>query len=141
MPSKKRFPKFEPLSQKKIASAEKLLQKSKDSIPSPKELSSKLKDSIPSPKELSSKLKDGIPLPKELSSKLKDSIPSPKELSSKLKQGFAIGIEKTKYLCVSAGGNSKLCRIVAVKSFGDVTEGDLGGFIENESNLSQQGDC
>lgn len=32
-----------------------------------------------------------------------------------------------------------LYRIKALKSFGDVKEGDLGGFIENEDNLSQDG--
>jgi len=30
----------------------------------------------------------------------------------------------------------KLYRIKAKKSFGNVTKGDLGGFIENDSNLS-----
>lgn len=33
----------------------------------------------------------------------------------------------------------KLFRIKAVKSFADVKVGDLGGYIENESNLSQDG--
>lgn len=32
-------------------------------------------------------------------------------------------------------------RIVALKSFGNVTEGDSGGWIEKESNLSQSGDA
>jgi len=35
----------------------------------------------------------------------------------------------------------KLFRIRALKSFGDVKEGDLGGYVEKEENLSQDGDC
>ena len=35
----------------------------------------------------------------------------------------------------------KLFRIRALKSFGDVKEGDLGGYVEKEENLSQNGDC
>ena len=34
-----------------------------------------------------------------------------------------------------------LHRIEAVRDFGNVRKGDKGGFIENESNLSQRGDC
>ena len=34
-----------------------------------------------------------------------------------------------------------LHRIRALKDFGDVKKGDLGGFIEKEENLSQDGDC
>ena len=32
-------------------------------------------------------------------------------------------------------------RIKALRSFGDVTEGDLGGYVESEENLSHEGDC
>ena len=32
-------------------------------------------------------------------------------------------------------------RIVALKSFGDVKEGDVGGFVDSEANLSQKGNC
>jgi len=33
-------------------------------------------------------------------------------------------------------------RIVALKSFGgDVKEGDVGGFVASEANLSQEGNC
>tara|TARA_B110000503_G_C7114660_1_gene399773 strand:- start:1389 stop:1691 length:303 start_codon:yes stop_codon:yes gene_type:complete len=32
-------------------------------------------------------------------------------------------------------------RIRALKDFSDVKAGDLGGFVEHESNLSQNGDC
>ncbi len=38
-------------------------------------------------------------------------------------------------------GYNKLYRIRALKSFGDVQEGDIGGWIEKESNLSHQGDA
>lgn len=34
-----------------------------------------------------------------------------------------------------------LHQIVATKSFGSVREGDLGGWIESEANLSQEGEC
>jgi hypothetical protein len=32
-------------------------------------------------------------------------------------------------------------RIRALKDFSDVKAGDLGGFVESESNLSHNGDC
>lgn len=35
----------------------------------------------------------------------------------------------------------RLTRIRALKDFGDVKAGDLGGWVEKESNLSQEGDC
>ncbi len=35
----------------------------------------------------------------------------------------------------------KLYRICALRDFGDVKAGDLGGFVELEANLSHQGDC
>ena len=38
-------------------------------------------------------------------------------------------------------GSKTLYRIKALKDFGSVKEGDLGGFIESEKNLSQEGDC
>ena len=34
-----------------------------------------------------------------------------------------------------------LYRIRALKDFGDVLEGEVGGYIENKSNLSQRGNC
>lgn len=37
--------------------------------------------------------------------------------------------------------NTKLYRIEALKDFGDVKKGDLGGFVEKEDNLSQKGNC
>jgi carbonic anhydrase/acetyltransferase-like protein (isoleucine patch superfamily) len=37
-------------------------------------------------------------------------------------------------------GPTKLYRIKALRSFNDVEEGDLGGFVESEKNLSHQGD-
>ena len=38
-------------------------------------------------------------------------------------------------------GNKKLFQIQALKDFSNVKVGDLGGFIEKESNLSQDGDA
>lgn len=38
-------------------------------------------------------------------------------------------------------GYMTLYQIRALKDFGDVKAGDLGGYIEQESNLSQDGDC
>jgi len=34
-----------------------------------------------------------------------------------------------------------MLRIIALKDFSDVKKGDIGGLIQNESNLSQEGDC
>lgn len=47
-------------------------------------------------------------------------------------------ILKDDYVCLSEG---KAYRIKALKSFNDVKAGDLGGYIQNESNLSHDGDC
>ena len=38
-------------------------------------------------------------------------------------------------------GDKTLHRIEALKDFSDVKKGYKGGFIENEENLSQSGDC
>ena len=38
-------------------------------------------------------------------------------------------------------GRKTLHRIVALKAFSNVKIGDLGGYVESESNLSQEGDC
>lgn len=38
-------------------------------------------------------------------------------------------------------GNVMLHRIKAVRDFGDVEVGDLGGWIEQEENLSHEGNC
>lgn len=38
-------------------------------------------------------------------------------------------------------GFKKLHRIRALKDFGDVKKGDLGGYVETMDNLSQEGDC
>lgn len=38
-------------------------------------------------------------------------------------------------------GGLKLHRIRALRDFGDVRKGDLGGFIEREMNLWHTGDC
>ena len=37
--------------------------------------------------------------------------------------------------------NKTLYRIKALRDFGDVKAGDLGGYVESEKNLSQEGDC
>lgn len=34
-----------------------------------------------------------------------------------------------------------LYRIKALRDFGDVKKGELGGYLENEDNLSHEGDC
>lgn len=38
-------------------------------------------------------------------------------------------------------GNKLLHRIKAIRSFNDVKEGDLGGYIQSEKNLSHEGNC
>jgi len=43
------------------------------------------------------------------------------------------------YLEISA--TSKLFRIKALRDFSDVKKGQLGGFVQNEYNLSHEGDC
>ena len=35
----------------------------------------------------------------------------------------------------------KLYRIRALKDFNDIKKGDLGGWVSNENNLSQKGNC
>lgn len=35
----------------------------------------------------------------------------------------------------------KLYRIKALRDFSDVKKGDIGGYVESEKNLSQEGDC
>ena len=42
---------------------------------------------------------------------------------------------------ITAENGRTLHRIVALKDFGNVHNGDKGGFIERESNLSQEGNC
>ena len=37
--------------------------------------------------------------------------------------------------------NKTLYRIKALRDFGDVKAGDLGGFVESEKNLSHEGNC
>ena len=38
-------------------------------------------------------------------------------------------------------GDITLYQIEALKNFSNIKKGDLGGWIEKESNLSQQGNC
>ena len=42
---------------------------------------------------------------------------------------------------IELGGGDTLFRIRALISFGDVKKGELGGYVENESNLSHTGDA
>ena len=42
---------------------------------------------------------------------------------------------------ITLNENQTLYRIKALKDFGDVKAGDLGGFVESEKNLSQDGNC
>ena len=46
---------------------------------------------------------------------------------------------KSKYIVTNDG--VVLYRIKALKDFGDVKAGDIGGYIESENNLSHDGDC
>lgn len=51
---------------------------------------------------------------------------------------------KKKYILtdkVKKYSNRTLHRIMAVKDFGNIKKGDLGGWIEREENLSQEGTC
>ena len=48
--------------------------------------------------------------------------------------------DETKTIIVE-GKEHILHRIIALKDFGGVQEGKLGGFIEKEENLSHEGDC
>ncbi|WP_375625799.1 hypothetical protein [Bartonella sp. MU37NMGALS] len=38
-------------------------------------------------------------------------------------------------------GRKTLCRIRALRDLGDIKQGDLGGYIEKEDNLSHHGNC
>lgn len=38
-------------------------------------------------------------------------------------------------------GKHSVYRIIALKDFGNVKTGDIGGYIESEYNLSQKGNC
>lgn len=38
-------------------------------------------------------------------------------------------------------GNVILCRIIALRDFADVKAGELGGWVESETNLSHDGDA
>ena len=47
----------------------------------------------------------------------------------------------TEETIVVEGCGKKLYRIKALRSFGDVKKGDLGGYIEKDDNLSHDGKC
>ncbi len=50
-----------------------------------------------------------------------------------------------KYELIDVGdnyvGNRKVYRVKALHDFGSVKKGDLGGYVENEDNLSHSGNC
>lgn len=56
-----------------------------------------------------------------------------------MKYEFKMKYELTKNTKVVDG--KTLYQIRAIKDFGDVDKGDLGGWIEAEKNLSQEGNC
>lgn len=43
--------------------------------------------------------------------------------------------------CIVYAYNKKLYRIVALRDFGNVKAHEVGGYVEDESNLSHEGDC
>ena len=49
--------------------------------------------------------------------------------------------EEAKDIVLSDGLSKRLYRIMAFRDFGSVKGGQLGGFVENESNLSHEGEC
>ena len=49
--------------------------------------------------------------------------------------------DKKKYELLTTDIKSNLFRIKALKDFGNVKAGDLGGYIASEENLSQAGSC
>lgn len=53
------------------------------------------------------------------------------------------GLAGKKYEILNTGEreSSGLHRIRALRDFGNVAKGDVGGFIHDESNLSHEGDC
>ena len=42
---------------------------------------------------------------------------------------------------ITINGDQTLYRIKALRDFGDVKAGDLGGYVQSENNLSHEGDC
>ena len=49
--------------------------------------------------------------------------------------------EEYKNIIVSDNQSKRVFRIMAIRSFGGVKAGQLGGFVEKEENLSHEGDC
>ena len=56
-----------------------------------------------------------------------------------LEDGFIMDDTK-KYALLKREKNG-LCRIIALKNFSDVKMGDIGGYVQNEYNLSHWGNC
>ena len=49
--------------------------------------------------------------------------------------------EEYKNIIVSDNQSKRVFRIMAIRSFGGVKAGQLGGFVEKEENLSHEDDC
>lgn len=67
-----------------------------------------------------------------------------KKQRSKLFLGDNSSVEKKYKLTdetIGISGNITLHRIKALRNFGDVKKGDIGGFVESHENLSHDGDC
>lgn len=50
-------------------------------------------------------------------------------------------VENDKYITVGPENEFGMRRVQALRSFGDVHEGDIGGYIQDEMNLSERGSC
>ena len=89
---------------------------------------------------------DGRILNKEATEKLRSSITKIyQEEKAKERQNIKPAKGKMKYKLLKEDfiekGGKKLYRIQALKDFGYVAEKELGGYIESEANLSQEGNC
>lgn len=50
-------------------------------------------------------------------------------------------VKGNKYEILENTKSENAFRIRALRDFGDVQKGDIGGFVQSEENLSQEGDC
>ena len=46
-----------------------------------------------------------------------------------------------KYFLIKANTNHSKFRLKSLKDFGNVSKGDIGGYVDGFRNLSQSGDC
>jgi hypothetical protein len=58
-----------------------------------------------------------------------------------MQKKYELSTDDFVYLDYIGKGSPKAYRIRALRSFGDVNAGDLGGFIASELNLSHSGNC